>query len=72
LSDKVRGKLIALDSPKVALVVRGHVDLEHEKYIRDDNVWTLVKARHFQRPSSETFDDLQRLLQTLASVDIVE
>jgi len=65
LNGKVRGKLIDFDRPRVALVVRGYVDVERDHYIRDENKWTLVWRRQYLSVASEPFDDLQDLLQRL-------
>jgi type III restriction enzyme len=44
LNAKVRGKLIALDNPQVALLVRGHVDLPTNTFMSKTG-WSLVRAR---------------------------
>ena len=65
LNAKVRGKLIALDQPKVALVVRGHVDLATNAFTSKTG-WSLVRARPHVTATSELFDDLSTLLERLA------
>jgi type III restriction enzyme len=68
LNAKVRGKLIALDQPRVALVVRGHVDLVSNAFTSKTG-WSLVRARAHVTATSELFDNLSTLLQRLAGVD---
>lgn len=66
INEKIRGKLVALDQPKVALVVRGDVDLEHEQ-VTKASVWTAVMARPgIPRPILEKSADLSKLLELLA------
>jgi type III restriction enzyme len=64
LNAKVRGKLIALDYPRVALIVRGQVDLMSNTPTSKSG-WSLVRARAHVVPSSEHFDDLPALLSRL-------
>ncbi|MCV7268198.1 DEAD/DEAH box helicase [Mycolicibacterium doricum] len=66
LNAKVRGKLIALDHPRVALVVRGHVDLTTNT-LSSKSGWTLVRARPNVTASGEVFDELPSLLERLAT-----
>jgi len=66
MSDKVRGKLIPLDEPKVALVVRGHIDLNRNVVV-DRSGWTAVVARSGLSPLVEHSEDLQQLLQLFTS-----
>ena len=61
LDGKVRGKLIALDHPKVALVVRGHVDLATGSKTSTSG-WTLVRARTHLPAVGEHYESLQELL----------
>jgi len=66
INEKIRGKLVALDQPKVALVVRGDVDLEHEQ-VTKENVWTAVMARPgIPRPILTKEPALSKLLEFLA------
>lgn len=62
LSDKVRGKLIPIEDPKVALVVRGRIDLDRNT-VTDRTGWTAVVARSGLSPIVEHSEDLQQLLQ---------
>jgi type III restriction enzyme len=64
LDGKVRGKLIALDQPKVALVVRGHVDLATGSKTSASG-WTLVRARAHLPAVGEHFENLQELLAAI-------
>jgi hypothetical protein len=57
----MRGKLIALGTPRLALVVRGEVDLGSGAR-EGKSGWTLVVARPNLKPRLEHSDDLvQRL-----------
>jgi type III restriction enzyme len=70
LNAKVRGKLIALDHPHVALIVRGQVDLQSNTYSSKTG-WTLVRAKPHVTATSEPFDDLPSLLGALAGPALV-
>lgn len=61
LSDKVRGKLVALTEPRVALVVRGRVDLATSSNV-DREGWTAVLARSGMRPFVEHSANLSDVL----------
>ena len=64
LDGKVRGKLVALGSPKMALVVKGEVDLGSGSREGKDG-WTLLIARPNLKPLLEHSDDLDGLLKVL-------
>jgi type III restriction enzyme len=64
LDEKVRGKLIALETPKVALVVRGTVDLGSGSREGKDG-WSLVLGRPNQKPIVEHSDELDSLIKCL-------
>lgn len=64
LSDKVRGKLVALDAPRIALVVRGRVDLERGATTNKEG-WTSVVARNSLSPLVTHADDLKQVLDGL-------
>jgi type III restriction enzyme len=68
LNAKVRGKLIALDNPKVALVVRGRADLSTGS-IDGKEGWTLVRARKHVQAKGEHFEDLHALLTELKTTN---
>lgn len=71
LQEKIRGKLVALDQPRMALVVRGEADLTRERVVGKDG-WSAVIARPAGlQPLVEQAEDLPRLLETLASTDSV-
>ncbi|HEV7944034.1 MAG TPA: hypothetical protein VGP17_14695 [Solirubrobacteraceae bacterium] len=61
LDAKVRGKLFALESPKMALVVRGIVDLSRDSAEGNDG-WSLVLPRTAMEPRVEHSDDLDALV----------
>lgn len=64
LDAKVRGKLFALESPKMALVVRGTVDLKTGSREGKDG-WSLVLPRPNLDPIVEYSDDLDALVAML-------
>lgn len=65
INAKIRGKLVALHHPSVALVVRGDVDLDHEQVTKSNN-WTAVIARTgVPRPIIQSSSDLSQLLNLL-------
>jgi type III restriction enzyme len=64
LDAKVRGKLFALESPKMALVVRGTVDLKTGSREGKDG-WSLVLPRAAMDPIIEHSDDLDELVAML-------
>jgi type III restriction enzyme len=66
LDEKVRGKLVALETPKMALVVRGSVDLGSGS--REGKAgWSLVIGRANLRPIVEHADDLDAIVELLLS-----
>jgi len=66
LQEKIRGKLVALGQPKMALVVRGHSDVDCEQVVGKDG-WSAVIARAGTKPLVHHVDDLQRLLELLVA-----
>jgi type III restriction enzyme len=64
LDAKVRGKLFALESPKMALVVRGKVDLSRDS-VDGKEGWSLVLPRTAMEPRVEHSDDLDALVATM-------
>jgi type III restriction enzyme len=64
LDEKVRGKLITIGTPKVALVVRGNVDLGSGSREGKDG-WSLVLGRPNLKPRVEHTDDLGPLVNLL-------
>jgi len=68
LAEKVRGKLVGVGNPRMALVVRGRVDLAREQTTPDAG-WSVVIARSSQRPLVQYQEDLQALLIMLANHD---
>lgn len=65
LSDKVRGKLLDLTTPRLALVVRGKVDVPTASKL-DNTGWTAVLPRPQLGPLVEHSEDLQALLKFFA------
>ncbi len=66
LDEKVRGKLVALETPRMALVVRGTVDLGSGSREGKEG-WSLVVGRPNLKPIVEHSDDLDALVSTLLS-----
>lgn len=66
LDAKVRGKLIALDKPRVALVTKGHVDLSANALSGTDG-WSLVRARTALPAAAQQFETLAELLESLTA-----
>lgn len=66
LQEKIRGKLVALGQPQMALVVRGDVDLDREQVVGKEG-WSAVIARPGMKPMVQHGDELQRLLELFAS-----
>ena len=64
LDEKVRGKLVALETPRMALVVRGTVDLGSGSR-EGKEAWSLVLGRANLRPIVEHSDDLDVLVAML-------
>jgi type III restriction enzyme len=64
INEKIRGKLVSVGQPHMALLTRGHVDLTREHVVGNDG-WSAVIARIGLQPLVEHADDLQRVLQTL-------
>jgi type III restriction enzyme len=64
LDEKIRGKLIALDTPRMALIVRGEVDLRTGSREGKDG-WSAVVGRASLRPIVEHSGDLDGLLRNL-------
>lgn len=64
LDAKVRGKLVALDNPRVGLVARGHIELPGGTTSGADG-WSVVHARKALPASSQYFESLAELLDSL-------
>lgn len=65
IHEKIRGKLVGLGNPKLALVVRGQIDLDKEQSIGEQG-WSAVIGRPGLKPLVEYNEDLSVLLQVLA------
>jgi type III restriction enzyme len=68
LDEKVRGKLVGLGVPRMALVVRGEVDLGSGSR-EGKQGWSVVIGRPNLKPIVEHSDDLEELLSKLRSED---
>lgn len=68
IQEKIRGKLVGIGSPRLALIVRGHVDLAREQTAGIDG-WSAVIARPGLQPLIEYKSDLISLLSVLAELD---
>lgn len=64
LEPKVHGKLVGLDQPRVALVVRGEVSADWRR-LEGGTGWTLVRRSNVGTPRPETFPSLDALLAIL-------
>jgi type III restriction enzyme len=64
LDAKIRGKLLALPDPKIALVTRGRVDPNWHR-LEDRAGWTLVRPSNVGEARPEYFDRLDDLLTQL-------
>jgi hypothetical protein len=64
VDEKVRGKLISLGVPRMALVVRGHLDLE-SGVLEGKDGWTILIGRPSLKPIVEHSDDLDSLVKLL-------
>jgi len=66
LNDKVRGKLFSLGVPRIALVVRGDVDLEREQNLRSDRWSAVIDRPGVAKPRLEVSHSLEDLLRLMA------
>jgi type III restriction enzyme len=64
LEEKVRGKLLPLDKPRVVLITRGQISNDWAKE-EDDEGWTMVRQRTGRKPAPEHFENLNALLKRL-------
>jgi type III restriction enzyme len=64
LEAKVRGKLLAIDKPRIALVTPGRITPDWHRSEAKDG-WTLVRAEAAIEPRPVHYDDLQTLLADL-------
>jgi type III restriction enzyme len=63
LEEKIRGKLLALNNPRIALVTRGRITSQWTR--TESEGWTLLVPREGMKPSPEYFGDLPQLLSRL-------
>jgi type III restriction enzyme len=66
MNDKIRGKLIGLEQPRISLVVRGKWDIDRGTKI-DANGWTSVIARNALAPIVNHAEDLPSILASFTS-----
>ena len=64
LEEKVRGKLLPLDKPRVVLIIRGQISNDWAKQENDEG-WTMVRQRTGRKPAPEHFENLNALLKRL-------
>ncbi len=64
LDEKIRGKLVVLETPRMALIVRGTVDLDNGSREGKEG-WSLVLGRPNLKPIVEHSDDLDILVKRL-------
>ena len=64
LDEKIRGKLVVLETPRMALIVRGTVDLDGGSREGKEG-WSLVLGRPNLKPIVEHSDDLDILVKRL-------
>lgn len=69
LEDKVRGKLLSIDSPSIALVTKGRVSNDWRSTEPTDE-YTLVRPRKGRQPAPEYFKDLPSALRRIAGLKI--
>lgn len=68
LEAKVRGKLLSIDEPRIALVTIGRISADWHRSETKDG-WTLVRASGAIEPKPVHFDDLPSLLADLREQD---
>jgi type III restriction enzyme len=66
LNEKVRGKLLTIENPRIVLLTRGRVDREFRSVDSDDG-WTLVRPMAGRSPTPEYFATIRDALMRLAS-----
>lgn len=67
LDEKLRGKLLGLDAPKIALVIKGRLSTDMGTHENSDQV-TVVRPRRGRAPAPEVFSDLTSALKRIASL----
>jgi type III restriction enzyme len=66
LNEKVRGKLLTIEKPKIVLLTRGRVAKEFNA-VDGDAGWTMVRPLAGRTPSPEYFDSIRDALVRLAT-----
>ena len=67
LEDKIRGKLLEIQTPRIALVTRGKITSQWNRS-EDSEGWTLALPRPGMKPMPEHFKDLPSLLSRLYAI----
>ncbi len=65
LNEKVRGKLLTIDRPKIVFLTRGRVTKEFNA-VESEEGWSIVRSLAGRSPSPEYFDILRDALERLA------
>lgn len=67
LDEKIRGKLLSIDLPKVALIIKGRLSADLVTHEKSNNV-TVVRPRTGRAPAPEVYPDLATALKRIAGV----
>ena len=65
LNDKVRGKLLTIDNPKIVLLTRGRISRDFNS-VENENGWSVARRLLGRPPSPEHFDTIRDILTKLA------
>jgi len=65
LNEKVRGKLLTIDHPKIVLLTRGRVSRDFGS-LENENGWSVARPLAGRSPSPEHFDTIRDVLVKLA------
>ncbi len=66
LNEKVRGKLLTINNPKIVLLTRGRVSRDFAS-LENENGWSVARPLAGRAPSPEHFDTIRDVLNKLAS-----
>lgn len=67
LNEKVRGKLLSIDLPKIVLLIKGRLAADLVTHEESDNV-TILRPRAGRPPSPEVYPDLTTALKRVADL----